>query len=118
MTTSCPARHFDFTHVFVRPETWGASPRFDTIPSRDNRQAERSTASPPVSKCSTKRRRASSPAAAKLLQAFLAVGDRPRAQILAAFKQKVEGEIDEQVGLAFRESGLKRREIRRAGGPL
>ena len=41
-----------------------------------------------------------------LLQSLLAVGEGPCAQILAALKQKIEGEIDEQIGLALGKSPL------------
>ena len=50
----------------------------------------------------------------KLLQSRLALAQRQGAQILAAFEQQIEGEIDELVGLAFGKGRLKGGEIRGA----
>ncbi len=48
------------------------------------------------------------------LQTFLAFGQRQLSQILIALEQQIEGEVDQFVGLAFRQCGLKCCEIRRA----
>ncbi len=50
----------------------------------------------------------------KLLQPRLSLAQRQGAKILATFEQQIEGEIDECVGLAFGQSGLKRGEVRGA----
>src|ERR1700733_3169444 len=50
----------------------------------------------------------------KSLQSLLAVRQWQRAQILVAFEQKIEGEIEECIGLALGGRRLKSRKIRGA----
>src|SRR6185312_10311135 len=57
ITTSWPARHLDFAQLPVRPESYGASRRFDTTPSRESRHADSRTAAPGLVKCSRYRSR-------------------------------------------------------------
>ncbi len=86
------------------------------MPSSERRQAERSTASPPVSKCSTKRIRPSGlPQGAQHLgKAALALAERPAAQIGVAGEQKIEDIEDQIVGLLFGKSSLEGCEVGRA----
>ncbi len=67
-TTSCPARHLALVHPPLRPDTYGASRRFETMPSRSILQAESHTSLPLASKCSTYR--IVSPASASSSSAF------------------------------------------------
>ena len=49
-----------------------------------------------------------------MLQSHLAVGQSQGPQIVAAFEQQVESEVDKRIGLALGKGCLERREIRRA----
>ncbi len=112
-----PGAAFGLGPAFRSAGPIGSTDCFETMPSSDSRQAECRTASPPVSKCSTKRIDLAFSVPPRLQQFFqprLSLAERQAAEVFAAGEQQIEHVEDQLVGLAVGDRGLQRGKIRRA----